>query len=380
MKENGINPENIFFTDESIVNLSSYFGRNNKIRISKRTEKGLKNGNEMALSKINQEFHSKVKGIMISGGICKEGLSCIIFHSGNVNSFAYRQVLKYYKEDLEKFNSKIFKQDGARVHSSLGSQKEIEKLFGNSFIPTWENGPKINGKSIPRWPPSSPDLSAIELIWSIIKGMLNLFPIKTIDDLKISIKKIWNSIPSSICARIINHIKERWELCIKHKGRRLDKELLKKITPNKKVIRWNVKNACIEGIRISYNDKFLLKLKNKDIKERSRKLNEQKIRESNAKSKLDGLLRLKPKDYKNISEREKNETKFQYLYEKGQREVIESDIEKNKKMSALEYLDILNQKTKEKLIGLCLDKNILDNLDNSTTFDEDDEDLEEDEE
>ena len=46
-------------------------------------------------------------------------------------------------------------------------------------------------------------------------------------------------------------------------------------------------------------------------------------------------------------------------------------------MSALEYLDILNQKTKEKLIGLCLDKNILDNLDNSTTFDEDDEDLEE---
>ena len=118
----------------------------------------------MALSKINQEFHSKVKGIMISGGICKEGLGRIIFHSGNVNSFAYRQVLKYYKEDLEKFNSKIFHQDGAVVHSSLGSQKEIEKLFGNSFIPTWENGPKINGKSIPRWPPSSPDLSAVEFI------------------------------------------------------------------------------------------------------------------------------------------------------------------------------------------------------------------------
>ena len=228
MKENGISPEQIFFTDESIVNLSSYFGRNNKIRISRRTEKGLKNGNERALSKINLEFHNKVKGIMISGGICKEGLGHIIFHSGNVNSFAYQQVLKFYKDDLTKFSQKYFQQDGARVYSSLRSLREIEKLFGNAFIPTWENGPKINGKSLPRWPPSSPDLSAIEIIWSIIKGMLNLFPPKTIEDLKISIQKIWESIPPTICERIINHIKERWELCIKHKGRRLDKELLKK--------------------------------------------------------------------------------------------------------------------------------------------------------
>ena len=33
MKENQISPDNIFFTDECIVNLSSYFGRNNKVSI-----------------------------------------------------------------------------------------------------------------------------------------------------------------------------------------------------------------------------------------------------------------------------------------------------------------------------------------------------------
>ena len=163
---------------------------------------------------------------MISGGICKEGLGRVIFHSGNVNSFAYKQVLQFYKDDLNGFSQKYFQQDGARVHSSLSSQKEIQNLFGTHFIPTWENGPTLNNRIIPRWPPSSPDLSAIELIWSIIKGMLNLFPPKTIEDLKTSILKIWESIPNSVCSRIFNHIKKRWELCILHKGRILDKELL----------------------------------------------------------------------------------------------------------------------------------------------------------
>ena len=42
-------------------------------------------------------------------------------------------------------------------------------------------------------------------------------------------------------------------------------------------------------------------------------------------------------------------------------------------MSALEY------KTKEKLIGLCLDKSILDNIDNSKNFDDEEENEEEEE-
>ena len=57
-------------------------------------------------------------------------------------------------------------------------------------------------------------------------------------------------------------------------------------------------------MQISYNDKFLLKLKDKNLKEKNRKLNEQKLKENNAKSKLDSLLRLKPSVYKNISESE----------------------------------------------------------------------------
>ena len=59
-------------------------------------------------------------------------------------------------------------------------------------------------------------------------------------------------------------MEKRWDLCIKHKGRRLDKELLKKIASENSKTRIKLLKAKINGIRISYNDKFVDILKNKD--------------------------------------------------------------------------------------------------------------------
>ena len=124
--------------------------------------------------------------------------------------------------------------------------------------------------------PNSPDLSAIELIWSIIKGMMNIFPPTTIEELKVLIQKIWNAIPKEMCERIIEHINKRWELCIHHKGVRLDKQLLQKITTKRKELKIKISKERINGIRISYNDKILIRLKNKDIREKEKKLKEKK--------------------------------------------------------------------------------------------------------
>ena len=90
----------------------------------------------------------------------------------------------------------------------------IKFLFKDKFIPTWDNDLKINGEYVPRWPPNSPDLSPIEIIWSIIKQMLVFFPPKDIDNLKNMIKMILDFIPKSICQNIIDHSKYRWCLCI----------------------------------------------------------------------------------------------------------------------------------------------------------------------
>ena len=84
-------------------------------------------------------------------------------------------------------------------------------------------------------------------------------------ELKETIQKIWESIPQKVCKNIIDHMKQRWALCIKFKGRRLDKELLKKISNIRgSDLKVNLKNPVIEGIRISYNDKFILRLKKRN--------------------------------------------------------------------------------------------------------------------
>ena len=208
----------------------------------------------------------------------------------------------------------------------------------------------------------------------------SFFPPKDMNNLKNMIKMIWDSLPKSICQNIIDHTKYRWDLCIKYKGRRLDKELLRKIPKVNRQIKWEMKTPEINGIRVSYNDKFVLKLMNKDIREKKKRLAAQKKIEKEAKEKLDKLLRMKPKEYKNISIKEKEEIKRQYEYEKTKKEVYEEEIKNLEKMVPLDYLSILNSETKEKLIGLCLNRKLIEsfNEDGETMYEEDE--IEEDEE
>ena len=69
-----------------------------------------------------------------------------------------------------------------------------------------------------------------------------------------------------------------------------------------------MKSPEIYGIRVSYNDKFVLKLMNKDIREKKRDQLYKKNRKRSQR-KIDKLLRMKPKEYKNISKKENEEIK-----------------------------------------------------------------------
>ena len=82
---------------------------------------------------------------------------------------------------------------------------------------------------------------------------------------------------------------------------------------------------------------------------------------------------MKPKKFKEVSRKEKEDIKYQFELEKARREVIEEDIKKLEDMVPLDYLSILSIETKEKLIGLCLDRKLMD------TFDEDGETMPEEE-
>ena len=116
------------------------------------------------------------------------------------------------------------------------------------------------------------------------------------EELKSLIQKIWNSIPKKMCERIIEHITKRWDLCIHHKGRRLDKQLLQKISSQREKLKIKLSKKRINGIRISYNDKFVLRLKNKEIRGKKRKMKEQIKLLNKSKSEFNKLMKLKPRD------------------------------------------------------------------------------------
>ena len=65
---------------------------------------------------------------------------------------------------------------------------------------------------------------------------------------------------------------------------------------------------------------------------------------------------------------------------KRKKEVYEEEINNLEKMVPLDYLSILNSETKEKLIGLCLNRKLIEsfNEDGETMYEEDE--IEEDEE
>ena len=86
MKDNGIGPENIFFTDESVFPLYAYMNKGtNKIRLSRKTRRKLKSGDEKSINLVTRSHHKFNNAIMVSGGVCNEGLG-EISSSYNVSS------------------------------------------------------------------------------------------------------------------------------------------------------------------------------------------------------------------------------------------------------------------------------------------------------
>ena len=138
----------------------------------------------------------------------------IYLNSENVNTFSYKQVFEFYRENWYQYPTKYFHQDGTKIHSSKLSKKNIISLFWERFIPTWGKGPKFNGQFLLRWPSNSPALSGIEIMRPIIKQIFILFPPKDLDTLKSTIILILESIPKTIFENITKHIKHRWEICI----------------------------------------------------------------------------------------------------------------------------------------------------------------------
>ena len=250
----GINFDQIMFTDECIIDLSSY--TNDTIRLDPNMKKQLKNGDMEVYKLINRESKKYEKSIMICGGISYYGLSQLIFVEGTMNDFAYGQALLFFKEDIDKIRDKyginlIFEQDGAAVHKTKPNITLLNRLFT-------EKGWAQNS-------PNSPDLAyPIEDLWAILKPRVKRRNPTSIVELKQFLLEEWNSIPinlvQNLCKGFLNIIKKVIEL----NGNRLEPEHLKKKSFNTNYY-WELPQK-LPNMRVVYNNKKLYKYKKREIK------------------------------------------------------------------------------------------------------------------
>ena len=156
--DKNIKYDQIFFSDETKIDLSPLL--NDSIRLSKINQEKLKEGNTGAFELINRPKKKFEKSISIGGAICFYGLSNLLLLEGTENEFAYAQAIYYYKDDIEKLSRKnkcslLFKQDGAKAHTSKSNINLLNNLFSADG---WIQNP-----------PNSPDITyPIETLWATL--------------------------------------------------------------------------------------------------------------------------------------------------------------------------------------------------------------------
>ena len=265
---NNINTDNLFFTDECrVVLYPKLNSHNNFIRYDK--EKRANRWNPDIHKKRANETPKFEKSIMIAGGICKYGLSNLVFCSGTQNNFSYKQFLLFMKNDMEKLETQynlkeklIFQQDNAACHTSRESRAAIDILFGENTI---------------EWPPNSPDLSPIENVWAILKEKLSRRDIKNFDDLRENIMDIWIKFPVSLYEKLCSNFVDKIKYVKEFKGKRINQEMSEKIKKDKKENNNNFSPSIDDNewisvkrdnnYRIVFNDKIVLTIKSKFIRQ-----------------------------------------------------------------------------------------------------------------
>ena len=119
----------------------SQFFRNSKIfwsilRLSLKKREKIKNWEKEAYKLINKSEKKFEKSLMVPGGITCNGLIKLIILDGTLNEFSYWQVLLFYKDDINIFNSKYntdiyFEQNAPPAHRYEANKHLLKKLFSN---------------------------------------------------------------------------------------------------------------------------------------------------------------------------------------------------------------------------------------------------------
>jgi hypothetical protein len=183
--------KSIIFTDESTVHQDLNLG-------------GIwRKGGEQCNDAIYVKVAHKISA-MIWGAIAKGFRTRLLRRPRRVNTFSYMQMLAdgaIFRWCREKLGPKGFywQQNNAPAHGPGG--EVIAKQF-----------------CMLDWPPHSPDLSTIEMLWSVIKRKLKCRTFQNDDELFSAIEIVWNEIPEAEIDKLVGSFRARCQVCVEIEG------------------------------------------------------------------------------------------------------------------------------------------------------------------
>ncbi|OHT00141.1 hypothetical protein TRFO_33269 [Tritrichomonas foetus] len=145
--------------------------------------------------------------IMIFGAIGENFKSRLFFHKKTVDQKSYIQSISQ-NGLLDDMNNHfgvcnyIFQQDGAPAHTGR---------LSTTYLKYHLNYRKI-------WPANSPDTNVIENIRGIMKKILNVKNVRTIQELKETVSQIWDQISIETINRLVESFRYRLYLVISNNG------------------------------------------------------------------------------------------------------------------------------------------------------------------
>jgi hypothetical protein len=144
--------------------------------------------------------------IMIWGAIGIGFKSSLIVFDGSVTAQAYlEEVTKRFIGEANNIYGPfrwVFVQDGATCHTT---PHNIDELTKQCLL-------------CPSWPPNSPDLNPIEMLWAIMKGRIKWSEIHDRDEAIAKITDAWNAIDMSVINSLCLSFSRRVQLMIAARG------------------------------------------------------------------------------------------------------------------------------------------------------------------
>lgn len=151
--------------------------------------------------------HTGGGSVMVWGGFCGGQKTSLAFLDGRVNSAKYVATLEEHLQPVFDAETQIFQQDNASSHSSL-------------FTKSWLQRQQIE---VMKWPALSPDLNPIENVWGYMSAAVyaNGRQFYSIEALKRAIQKVWDEIPATYLATLVQSMPNRVKKIQAGKGKQL---------------------------------------------------------------------------------------------------------------------------------------------------------------